>query len=152
MNEVRKLIDLLNHYREKYYAESISEISDEEYDKLYDKLQKIEKDTGIIYADSPTQSVGWQVLSKLNKVEHNHLMLSLQKTKDVSDVTNFLRKEDNEPYLAMCKMDGLTCSFRNVNGKLISAETRGDGKIGEDILHNALTVKSIPYEIPYMEE
>ena len=152
MNEVRKLIDLLNHYREKYYAESISEISDEEYDKLYDKLQKIEKDTGIIYADSPTQSVGWQVLSKLNKVEHNHLMLSLQKTKDVNDVINFLRKEENEPYLAMCKMDGLTCSLRYVNGKLVSAETRGDGKIGEDILHNALTVKSIPYEIPYTEE
>ena len=79
-------------------------------------------------------------------------MLSLQKTKDVSDVVNFLRKEENEPYLAMCKMDGLTCSLRYVNGKLISAETRGDGKIGEDILHNALTVKSIPYEIPYMEE
>ena len=152
MSEIRELIDLLNYYRKKYYTESISEISDEEYDKLYDKLQKIEKDTGIIYADSPTQSVGWQVLSKLNKVEHNHLMLSLQKTKDVSDVTNFLRKEDNEPYLAMCKMDGLTCSLRYVNGKLISAETRGDGKIGEDILHNALTVKSIPYEIPYMEE
>ena len=112
MNEVRKLTDLLNHYREKYYAESISEISDEEYDKLYDKLQKLENDTGIIYADSPTQSVGWQVLSKLNKVEHNHLMLSLQKTKDVNDVINFLRKEENEPYLAMCKMDGLTCSLR----------------------------------------
>ena len=84
MNEVRKLIDLLNHYREKYYAESISEISDEEYDRLYDKLQKLEKDTGIIYADSPTQSVGWQVLSKLNKVEHNHLMLSLQKIQYIS--------------------------------------------------------------------
>ena len=70
MNEIRELIDLLNYYRKKYYTESVSEISDEEYDNLYDKLQKKENDTGIVYADSPTQSVGWQVLSKLNKVEH----------------------------------------------------------------------------------
>lgn len=152
MSEIRELIDLLNYYRKKYYTESISEISDKEYDNLYDKLQKIEKDTGIIYADSPTQSVGWQVLSKLNKVEHNHPMLSLQKTKEIDDIIKFLKVETAEPYLAMCKMDGLTCSLRYVNGKLVSAETRGDGKIGEDILHNALTVKSIPYEIPYMEE
>lgn len=149
--KVREYIDKLNLYRKLYYNDNISAVSDTEYDKLFDELQQLEQQTGLIYADSPTQSVGWQVLSNLNKVEHNHLMLSLPKTKKVDEVETFLKAQSNL-YLAMCKMDGLTCSLRYVDGKLISAETRGDGVIGEDILHNALTLKSIPYQIPYKEE
>lgn len=149
--KVREYIDKLNLYRKLYYNDNISAVSDTEYDKLFDELQQLEQQTGLIYADSPTQSVGWQVLSSLNKVEHNHLMLSLPKTKKIDEVETFLKAQSNL-YLAMCKMDGLTCSLRYINGKLISAETRGDGVVGEDILHNALTLKSIPYQIPYKEE
>ena len=151
ITKIRNCIDTLNEYRNLYYNKSISKVSDKEYDILFDELQQLEQQTGLIYADSPTQSVGWQVLSNLNKVEHNHLMLSLPKTKKVDEVETFLKAQSNL-YLAMCKMDGLTCSLRYVDGKLISAETRGDGVVGEDILHNALTLKSIPYQIPYKEE
>lgn len=149
--KIRNYIDTLNEYRNLYYNKNISKVSDKEYDILFDELQQLEQQTGLIYADSPTQSVGWQVLSNLNKVEHNHLMLSLPKTKKIDEVETFLKAQSNL-YLAMCKMDGLTCSLRYVDGKLISAETRGDGVVGEDILHNALTLKSIPYQIPYKEE
>ena len=146
--EIRPLIDKLNYYT-KMYDEGHPEISDREWDDMYFQLQSAERFYNVYYEDSPTQRVNYQVVNELNKVEHNHKMLSLDKTKDTDVVSSFI---GSQPYLAMLKMDGLTCSLRYVGGKLISAETRGNGLVGEDILHNALVVKNIPNKIDYTEE
>ena len=116
-------------------------MSDYEWDKLYFELKEWEDQTGIIFEDSPTQKIHFQKVSELKKVRHNHPMLSLDKTKDIEEIKSFLG--DHE-WIAMAKMDGLTCSLRYLNGKLISAETRGNGIEGEDITHNALVIPSIP--------
>ena len=146
--KIQKLIDKLNYYT-KLYDEGRPEISDQEWDDMYFKLQKLENETGIYYGDSPTQNVNFQVVNQLNKVTHNHPMLSLDKTKDKDVIKSFI---GNKTHLAMAKMDGLTCSLRYLNGKLVSAETRGNGIIGEDILHNALQVKNIPHKINFKNE
>ena len=149
IKRIRRLVELLNYYRNEYYNNSRSEISDFEYDQLFDELSKLESETGFIMAISPTQTVGYEVVSELDKVKHNHPMLSLDKTKSVDDVIKFL---DNKNGVIMAKMDGLTCSLRYVDGHLISAETRGNGEIGEDILHCAKTIKNIPIEINCLDE
>ena len=149
MEEMKALVDRLN-YLTKKYDEGHPEVSDKEWDELYFKLVQMEEDTGIHLDESPTQTIIYQVVNELRKVEHNHKMLSLDKTKDIEEVKKFLGKDND--YVAMCKMDGLTCSLRYIGGKLISAETRGNGIIGEDILHNALVIPSIPKTIPYPEE
>lgn len=146
--EIRPLIDKLNYYT-KMYDEGHPEISDREWDDMYFQLQSAERFYNVYYEDSPTQRVNYQVVNELNKVEHNHKMLSLDKTKDTDVVSSFI---GSQPYLAMLKMDGLTCSLRYIGGKLVSAETRGNGLVGEDILHNALVVKNIPNKIDYKEE
>lgn len=146
--EIRPLIDKLNYYT-KMYDEGHPEISDREWDDMYFQLQSAERFYNVYYEDSPTQRVNYQVINELNKVEHNHKMLSLDKTKDTDVVSSFI---GSQPYLAMLKMDGLTCSLRYIGGKLVSAETRGNGLVGEDILHNALVVKNIPNKIDYTEE
>lgn len=144
---LRELIDKLNNYT-KAYDEGQPLISDKEYDDLYFQLNKLEQESGIIYPDSPTQSINFQVMSKLNKVTHDHPMLSLDKTKDISNVESFISKSN---CIFMLKLDGLTASLRYENGKLISAETRGNGFIGEDILHNIIHFESIPLTIPYKD-
>ena len=147
-NEIRTLIDKLNYYT-KLYDEGHPEISDYEWDKMYYELQDLENKNHIYFKDSPTQNIDYQVVNKLNKVQHNHPMLSLDKTKDIMVADTFYNSHKS---IAMAKMDGLTCSLRYLNGKLISAETRGNGIEGEDILHNALQVKNIPNKIGYYEE
>ena len=148
ITEIRTLIDKLNYYTKKY-DEGKPEISDQEWDDMYFQLQKLENKYHTYCEDSPTQRVNYQVINKLNKVEHNHPMLSLDKTKEIDSVSAFVANKD---YVAMAKMDGLTCSLRYLDGKLISAETRGNGTIGEDILHNALQVKNIPNKINFKKE
>ena len=148
LSKIKELVEKLNYYT-KLYDEGRPEISDKEWDDMYFELQKMEKESGIYLEDSPTQRVNFQVVNKLNKVEHNHPMLSLDKTKDIKEIQKFVYNND---YIAMAKMDGLTCSLRYVNGRLISAETRGNGLVGEDILHNALQVKNIPNRINFQDE
>ena len=148
LTQIRNLIDKLNYYTKKY-DEGKPEISDQEWDDMYFELQKLENQYNTYCEDSPTQQVNYQIVNKLNKVEHNHPMLSLDKTKDIDVIRNFLR---NKSSIVMAKMDGLTCSLKYINGKLVSAETRGNGLVGEDILHNALQVKSIPNKIAYKNE
>lgn len=148
LSKIKELVEKLNYYT-KLYDEGRPEISDKEWDDMYFELQKIERETGIYLEDSPTQRVNFQVVNKLNKIEHNHPMLSLDKTKDINEIQKFIYYND---YIAMAKMDGLTCSLKYVNGKLVSAETRGNGFIGEDILHNALQVKNIPKRINFQDE
>ena len=145
--DMRYLIDKLNHYTD-LYDQGHPEISDKEWDELYFTLKQKEEETGVIYPDSPTQHIHYESVSKLNKVTHDHPMLSLDKTKDIQEIKEFLK---TQPFVTMFKMDGLTCSLTYEHGELIKAETRGNGIIGEDILHNAKVVKNIPLEIPYEE-
>lgn len=142
---MRALIQKLNDAT-KAYDEGHPFLSDTEWDNLYFQLKKMEEDTGIIYPDSPTQTISYQVVNKLEKVTHNHEMLSLDKTKDVSVIDAFLGNND---YVAMAKLDGLTCSLTYINGELREASTRGDGHIGENILHNAKIISSIPKTVNY---
>ena len=143
--EIRTLIEYLNHHT-KLYDEGKPEISDAEWDKAYFELSKLEKRYSIYFNNSPTQNISYEVVNSLEKVDHNHDMLSLEKTKALEEVKDFL---GNVPYLAMCKMDGLTCSLKYYDGVLVSAETRGNGQVGENILHNARVIPSIPKNIPY---
>jgi DNA ligase (NAD+) len=143
--KIRELIEYLN-YHTKCYDEGHPEISDTEWDKTYFELDQLEKEYSIYFNDSPTQHISYEVVNSLEKVAHNHDMLSLEKTKALNEVKDFL---GNVPYLAMCKMDGLTCSLKYWDGYLVSAETRGNGKVGENILHNARVIPSIPKYIPY---
>lgn len=108
-------------------------------------LQGMEKKSGIILSDSPTNKINYYSVNNLNKVAHNHPMASLAKTKDVEEIKSFVG--DNE-FIAMLKMDGLTCSITYQDGQIVRAETRGNGEIGEDITHNIKTVKGIPVSIP----
>lgn len=149
IDRIKELVGQLNYHRDLYYNESTTEISDFEYDTLFDELSTLEKETGFILATSPTQTVGYEVKSSLTKVTHNHPMLSLDKTKSVDDVIEFLDDRDG---IVMAKMDGLTCSLRYLNGDLVSAETRGNGEVGEDILHCAKTIKNLPLKIECLDE
>lgn len=144
---MRKLIDYLNA-RAKEYAEGCPTISDTEWDKLYFELQHLEKELGCIYPDSPTQNFNYNVVDKLNTVVHNTPMLSLDKVKDIEELSAFAEKEDS---LLMTKMDGLSCELIYENGELIEASTRGDGIEGENVTHNALKIKNIPVKISYKE-
>lgn len=148
IDTMQELVDKLNYYT-KLYDEGHPAVSDKEWDDMYFKLQDLENFYGIYLSDSPTQNVNYQVINKLNKVKHNHPMLSLDKTKSIDAIKFFLGNKD---FICMAKMDGLTCSLRYLDGKLVSAETRGNGIEGEDILHNALQVKNIPNKINYKEE
>ena len=145
--KIRELIEYLN-YHTTLYDKGTPEISDYNWDRRYFELKELEEKYSIYFNDSPTQHIHYEVISSLEKVAHNHDMLSLEKTKALNEVTDFLGAA---PYLAMCKMDGLTCSLKYVNGELVSAETRGNGKVGENILHNARIIPSIPKKIPITE-
>jgi len=143
---IKELTKMLNEYRNAYYNESKSIISDYEYDKLYDELEKLENETGLSFANSPTKTVGFQVKSELEKIKHSHPMLSLDKTKSVDDLRKFAGDKD---CILSLKMDGLTCLLTYENGGLVQAETRGNGDIGELITHNANVFENIPLTIEY---
>ena len=124
-------------------------ISDEEWDNAYFKVQQYEKEhPDMIHPLSPTQKISFEVVSELKKVKHSHPMLSLNKTKDIDEVKSFM---GNKVCIIMPKMDGLTCSLTYEGGKLVRAETRGNGEVGEDITHNALVIPSIPNRIAYTD-
>lgn len=116
-------------------------MTDAEWDEKYFWLKRAEDACHYWCEDSPTQIIHFEKVSKLEKVKHNHLMLSLDKTKDVNAVKSFV---GDKPWIAMAKMDGLTCSLKYEHGKLVGAETRGNGEVGENILHNAMVIDSIP--------
>lgn len=152
MKMMEDLIELLNKAT-KAYDEGCPLMTDKEWDKLYFTLQDMELKTGITLPNSPTQKISYEVKSALTKVKHNHPMLSLDKTKDWGEFTNYFSSLNaSKDVCNMLKMDGLTCSLRYENGFLVSAETRGNGEIGEDILHNAKVIKSIPNRINYYDE
>lgn len=143
--KIDKLVKKLNEYT-VLYDEGNPVISDKEWDDMYFELFELEQECGYFPPDSPTQKIKYDILNQLKKVKHNHPMLSLQKTQSIDEINNFIGDKE---HIIMLKVDGLTCSLVYENGKLISAETRGDGEIGEDILHNIMTVKNVPKKIPY---
>ena len=151
INEINNLIQILNNWT-KAYDEGQPLVSDKEWDEIYFKLKQLEEETGIILPDSPTNKITYEVKSELEKVKHNHKMLSLDKTKDWDEFLYYFNKFSLKQYkdiITMLKLDGLTCSLRYVNGELVSAETRGNGQVVEYILHNTRLIKSIPQKINY---
>ena len=133
----------------KAYDEGNPIMSDKEWDDIYFWLVEAEKYCGFKNPNSPTVKIHYSVVNELKKVTHNHEMLSLPKTKEIKEVIDFIGEHN---FIAMAKMDGLTCSLRYLNGQLVSAETRGDGIIGEDITHNARVINTIPKYINYYDE
>ena len=146
IKRIKELVENLNIYRNAYYNNSESQISDYEYDNLFDELKQLEDETGVIMSNSPTHTVGYEVKSKLEKVKHSHPMLSLDKTKNVNDLVKFAGDKD---CLLSLKMDGLTVLLTYDKGELIQAESRGNGEIGELITHNAKVFTNIPLNIEY---
>ena len=146
MKEMKDLVTKLNAAAKAYYAgEGESTLSNKEYDALYDRLVELEKETGIILPDSPTQRVGYEAVSKLEKVKHAYPALSLDKTKDRKFLQNWLQGKDG---VLSWKLDGLTAVATWEGGKLVSLVTRGNGIIGEDVTHNAPYIEGLPIEIP----
>ena len=131
---IRELIGTLRAAGRAYYQESREIMSNFEYDKLYDELVSLEKETGIVFANSPTQNVGYEVVSALPKERHEKPMLSLNKTKSVEELADWLGGQTG---LLSWKMDGLTIVLTYQNGTLVKAVTRGNGEIGEVITANA---------------
>lgn len=144
---IKALVEKLNEWRDAYYNRDVSLVSDREYDAQFDRLVELEKKTGIILSGSPTQTVGYTVSSKLEKVKHNHLLLSLDKTTEIEEFTDYFKDRD---CLVMAKLDGLTCSITYKDGRLFRAETRGNGEIGEDITQNAKMFANLPLTIPFL--
>lgn len=148
LERIKQLIKELNNASYAYYNQ-VPIIPDYEWDKMYDELINLEEETGIILSNSPTHNVGYSVANELKEVEHNHPMLSLDKTKSIGELIEFIGNKDC--FLSV-KADGLTTSLHYINGKLIGAETRGDGVRGTECLQNVLTMKNVPKEIPYKDE
>lgn len=143
--EMEELVQLLNKASKEYYSGKESDMSDKEYDALYDKLAQMETETGIILPNSPTQRVGYEVVTELKKVKHAYPALSLDKTKDREFLQNWLHGKDG---VLSWKMDGLTAVATWKDGKLNSLVTRGNGIVGEDVTHNAPYIEGLPSEIP----
>lgn len=146
IQRMKELIPILREAAKAYYQESREIMSNLEYDRLYDELAVLEKDTGVILSGSPTQQVGYEVLSELPKETHETPMLSLDKTKSVEDLQQWLG--DKKGILSW-KMDGLTIVLTYENGILSKAVTRGNGEIGEVITANARAFSNIPLNIAY---
>lgn len=148
LERTKQLIKELNNASYAYYN-NVPIMPDYEWDKMYDELINLEEETGIVLSNSPTHNVGYSVADELKEVEHNHPMLSLDKTKSVDELIEFIGNKDC--FLSV-KADGLTTSLHYINGRLIGAETRGDGVKGTECLQNVLTMKNVPKEIPYKDE
>lgn len=148
LERIKQLIKDLNNASYAYYNQ-IPVMPDYEWDKMYDELINLEEETGIVLSNSPTHNVGYSVADELKEVKHNHPMLSLDKTKSVDKLIEFIG--DKDCFLSV-KADGLTTSLHYINGMLIGAETRGNGVRGTECLQNVLTMKNVPKEIPYKDE
>ena len=142
---MRDLVELLNKARKAYYADSEEIMDNFTYDRLYDELEALEKATGVVFSDSPTVQVGYEVTSSLPKVTHESPMLSLDKTKERDVLKSFIGSRKT---LLSWKMDGLTIVLTYRNGSLYQAVTRGNGTVGEVITANARVFKGLPFRVP----
>lgn len=146
LQQMKKLVKILNKAAKAYYQEDREIMDNREYDSLYDQLEKLEKETGITLADSPTVNVGYEAVDFLPKETHESPMLSLDKTKDRETLREFI---GNHKTLLSWKMDGLTIVLTYENGELQKAVTRGNGTVGEVITNNARVFRNIPLKISY---
>lgn len=146
INRIKELNVILKKASEDYYAKDESPLSDREYDALYDELVKLEEETGMILAGSPTQTVGYEAVDELPKEKHPSPMLSLGKTKSREELADWLG--DHEGMLSW-KLDGLTVVLTYENGMLTKAVTRGNGEIGEVITPNAKVFDNVPLKISF---
>ena len=144
-----ELVELLNKASRSYYQDAQEIMSNYEYDRLYDELQSLEKELGITLSNSPTVNVGYEVVSELPKERHESPMLSLDKTKEVEELKNFV---GSQKVLMSWKMDGLTIVLTYRDGKLYKAVTRGNGEVGEVVTNNAKVFKNVPVQIAYRGE
>ena len=146
---MKELVSLLNKASRAYYQEAQEIMSNYEYDRLYDELKELEDELGITLSNSPTVNVGYEVVSELPKERHESPMLSLDKTREVEELKNFV---GDQKVLMSWKMDGLTVVLTYRDGKLYKAVTRGNGEVGEVITNNAKVFKNVPVQIAYQGE
>lgn len=146
---IKELVEILNKAAKSYYVDAVEIMPNIEYDKLYDELLELEKETNVVLSNSPTQNVGYEIAGELPKKAHESPMLSLDKTKSVEDLREWLG--DNKALLSW-KMDGLTVVLTYRNGELTEAVTRGNGTIGEVITNNAKNFQNIPLKIEFKGE
>ncbi len=143
---IQELIEILNAASKAYYDDAAEIMTNYEYDRMYDELEALEKETGIVMAGSPTVNVGYTVRSELPKIQHASRMLSLDKTKDRDELRAWLSPHEG---LLSWKLDGLTVVLTYENGVLEQAVTRGNGSVGELITDNAKVFRNVPLAIPY---
>lgn len=148
ISRIKELTAFLNKCCDEYYNKNNPTISDAQYDALFDELSRLENETGVVLADSPTMRPGYEVISELEKVSHDIPLLSLEKTKSEQTLLDFAKASNG--YLAL-KLDGLTVKLTYQNGELYEAATRGDGAVGEIITHNARVFVNIPQKIPFAD-
>ena len=146
IQRVTELVSTLNRYRHEYYNLAKPSVSDAVYDRLFDELAVLERKTGIVLSNSPTQTVGYAPVSTLQKIRHTIPLLSMDKTKQTDDLVSMLAVA---PALLMLKLDGLTVKLCYENGNLIEASTRGDGEVGEEVTHNIPAFSNVPLKIPH---
>ncbi|MEY5146817.1 MAG: hypothetical protein RL224_1131, partial [Actinomycetota bacterium] len=145
---VSELVDLINKHRAAYYQSNTSLISDADYDKLMRELEQLEaKYPELITGDSPTQTVGGEASSTFAPVKHLERMMSLDNVFSTEELNSWLEKAGGGPFLCELKIDGLAINLRYEKGKLVSAATRGDGAVGEDVTRNVMTIKGIPHKL-----
>ena len=145
-DRIKELTEILNRASKAYYMQDTEIMSNYEYDALYDELVQLEKETGITLSNSPSIHVGYEVVSELPKEEHEYPMLSLDKTKDVQTLADWL---GDQMGVLSWKMDGLTIVLTYDNGELVKAVTRGNGYVGEVITNNAKVFKNVPHRIAF---
>ncbi len=149
IERIKYLVEVLNRAAKAYYAEDRELMSNYEYDALYDELQELEKETGVIFSNSPSVTVGYESVEELPKEKHESPMLSLGKTKSREELQNWLQ---GNPAILSWKLDGLTIVLTYHDGKLAKAVTRGNGEIGEVITNNAKTFLNLPLQIEFKGE
>ena len=149
VGRMKELVSLLNQASRVYYAQDTEIMSNFEYDRLYDELVELEKETGVVIANSPTVHVGYEAVDELPKEKHEKPMLSLAKTKSREELRDWL---DGREGLLSWKLDGLTIVLTYSGGQLVKAVTRGNGEVGEVITNNAKVFKNVPVSIPYQGE
>ena len=154
MQKMKELVEQLNKYAHEYYVLDNPTVSDGEYDRLYDKLVALEKQTGIVLDNSPTKRVGGEPISAFTKHEHINKLYSLDKAVTIDEVTAFFTRVEkltgkSPEYTVEFKYDGLTICLTYEDGKFVRATTRGNGAVGEDVTKQVLTIKTFPLTIDY---
>ena len=145
IERIKELTVRLNQWRYEYYNLNAPTVTDAMYDREYDELERLEQESGFRLSNSPTQTVGYDVVDGLEKTAHTIPLLSLEKSKELKDVRRFIGIHQ---VLLMHKLDGLTIKLEYENGTLVRASTRGNGDEGEVVTHNARAIEGIPVNIP----